>query len=605
MADKFTEWYKKHKKVVDRAITGLFVVAALILGVALIEGFSGSGHEDADEVSYTEFMQYVSEGKVDTVYYRPEREYMVFTLLNEDTVSMSPEDRQLYEYPDDSYRKVLYPAYEDFRKDLLLQDINLKLADKEIIWENVLTNILSLLLPVIVIIVLFRSMVNGVGSKNSTLVQTSDKRFTDVIGQDEILDDIRFVVELIKNPDRGVQIGAKVPRGILLSGSPGTGKTLIAKAIAGEAGVPFIYMSGSQFVEIYAGVGAKRVRDLFADAKKNAPCVIFIDEIDAIGGRRDARNGSSESDHTLNEILTQMDGFTGRENVFVIAATNQPGKLDKALLRSGRFDRQITINPPRDWKTRRQLFSHYLRKMKVSSSLDLDNISRQVTGFTGADIEAVCNEASIVAMMEGKECIDDGCMEEAIDKKVFHGNRSKSEGFNDDKRVTAYHEAGHAVMSWLKHRPLTRASIISMTSGVGGVVFEGEAESQFLTDVSIRDNIMVAYAGRASEELKFGVVTTGASNDITQATNLMLQYIERFGFDKDFGMLDMEVLLERSMLDSSGVVDRMSEMSKSLYADTLRMLESEYGRVELLAQELLDKETLSGEDIQALLEGRD
>lgn len=602
---KFSRWLKSSKWNVMYCVA---ILVASVLGVLLAE-WSASVIEstEIEEVSYNEFKGYVERGEVDTVYYNNNDQYMTFTLYNDATRGKTKkelEDRK-YKYSNKDKRKALYPAHQDFRKELLESGVNLEIKSSP--WViSLISFIVSIMIPILWVWFIYRVIMSsskGSISKKS-FIQSSDVRFEDVIGQDEILGDIRFIVDLIRNPDMGNKIGARVPKGILLSGSPGTGKTLIAKAIAGEAGVHFIHMSGSSFKEMWAGLGAKRVRDVFKLARENSPCIIFLDEIDALGSKRDARGSTQEDDQTLNELLVQMDGFNSREGIFVIGATNRPDKLDSALTRAGRFDRKIEVNPPKNWKVRRELFEHYIKLFKVSDGLDLDSLSKQVSGFTGADISAVCNEASLVAMMSNKDCIDRECIEEAIDKQVFKGNRSKVDSYKNDKRIVAYHEAGHAVMTWLLGMPIARASIQSMTSGVGGVVFREDSDSSFVTNRELHNTVLICYAGRASEQIKFGVITSGATNDISQATSLMSKYIQTYGFDDDFGLLDMTVLQQESIIENNQIVSRLSEMSKKLYTECLDLLSKNYSSVELLAEKLLELETMSGDEITDLLKNK-
>ena len=436
--------------------------------------------------------------------------------------------------------------------------------------------------------------------KSEDLLQKSNVKFKDVIGHDEVIDDLKFIVSLLKDPSKGKILGAEVPRGILFSGDPGTGKTLLAKAIAGESEVPFIYMNASNFIELYVGTGAKRVRELFNMAKKNSPCVIFIDEIDAIGQQRGSARGSSENDQTINALLQEMDGFKDKGNIFVIAATNKPDSLDKALVRAGRFDRQIVIRPPKDWNVRKDLFDFYLKDCKVSDDVDTGNLAKQLVGFTGADISSVVNESKLIATMNDSVFIAMRDLEEAVDKIIFKGNRSKTEGYKKDKEIVAYHEAGHAVVTYLLHEPIARASIAGTTSGVGGVVFREEKNSQFQTNVDLENHLCIAYAGRCAERIKFDIVTTGASNDITQATNVILAYIEKYGFNTKFGMLDMEVLHNQSLIDNSYIVSLMSEMAVAYEKKTNDLLINNFKLVEILADKLLECETLSGDGILEL-----
>lgn len=558
--------------------------------------------KDIEIITYNEFTELVKEGKVDTVYYSTSEEYMTVTLLNEETKDMTREERDKYEgYKIEDKRKVLYPAYDTFRKEILESDVNMVVISDKANLISIISSIISIGLPLLWVIYIFKMMSRQGSIKKEDILQTSTVTFDEVIGHEEILDDIKFITELIKDPTKGNIVGAKVPKGILLSGEPGTGKTLIAKAIAGEAGVPFLYQNASGFVEMYVGVGAKRVRELFKIAKENAPCIIFIDEIDAVGGKRDGAKSHSENEQTINALLQEMDGFSGREGVFVIAATNRADKLDKALVRAGRFDRQIVVSPPRDYKVRMELFEHYLKKFAVSDDVDVEGLSKQVSGFTGADIAMVCNEASIIAVMQGKTAIDMDCIEEAIDKKVFKGNRSKKDTFIKDKEIVAYHESGHAIMSHLLGEPIARASIQSTVSGVGGAVFNEDSDSLFQTDTDFINRVMICYAGRASEQIKFSSVTTGASNDITQATNVMMNYIEKFGFDKDFGLLDISILNQEHLLDGKDITEKLSTMSKDLYSKTVELLTKNYDKVEILAQKLLEVETLSGKEIEELM----
>lgn len=554
-----------------------------------------------EEVSYTTFLEYLHSGEVDTVYYNANIEQMYFTLFNDDTKNMSLEDRKEYKYDTVDYRICKYPAYDEFRKDVLESDANIEIYHKFGL-QMMLYYAVELMFPLLFIAMfvgLMKNQIKGISEKD--IIQSSDVTFDDVIGHEEIIDDIRFITDLIKDPTKGDTVGAKLPKGVLFTGPPGTGKTLLAKAIAHEAGVPFLYQNASSFIEMYVGLGAKRVRDLFRIAKKNAPCILFIDEIDAIGEKRGSNKGTSENEQTINAILQEMDGFTGRDGVFIIAATNRPDSLDEALVRSGRFDRQITVNPPRDWMIRRDLFNHYLDKFAVSDDVDVDNLSKQISGFTGADIAMICNEASIVAVMHDKDCIDMACLEEAIDKKVFKGNRSKTGSYENDRIIVAYHESGHAVMSHLLGEPIARASIQSTISGVGGAVFNQDKETLFMTDVDMRHRVMIAYAGRASEEIKFDHVTSGASNDITQATSIMMQYIEHLGFNKEFGLLDIGLLSKEHLINSDLITNKLQEMSTTLYNECKLLLEKNYDKVERLATKLLEVETLSGDDILQLI----
>jgi cell division protease FtsH len=611
MHDKFNEFIKKLKEALKKLKSDKKLMAQFICSVVLfltvlsiaITSYSEYPLESKpiETISYNEFLELVDNGDVDTVYYSGSEEYMTVTLYNDETRDMTDEELEDYTYKNEDKRKVLYPAYDEFRKDLLEKGVKLSILTGKATLIEVLSTLLTLALPIlwiVIILKMFSGQTKGMDEK--TLIQTSDKKFSDVIGQDEIMDDIKFYADLIKNSDLGSEVGANIPKGIMLTGEPGTGKTLIAKAIAGEAGVPFLSVDSSSFIEMFVGLGARRVRDVFKIAKKHAPCIVFFDEIDAVGQKRDGVGRNSEDDQTINALLQCMDGFTGRDGVFVIGATNRYDKLDPALTRAGRFDRMITISKPRDWKVRVDLFNHFLEKFSIDESVDVEVIAKQVSGFTGADIEALCNEAGIIAVMHGKHAIDMECMEEAVDKKVFNGNRAKEEHFIEDKKIVAYHEAGHAVETWLTGEEISRASIIATTSGVGGAVFGADSDTSLHTKSYFENRIKICYAGRASEEIKFKEITTGASNDIQQATGIIKEYITGVGFSSEFGLLDLDTLSKNNIVNQTAYFDLMQNMSKDLYNKTLTDLKDNYIYVETLAQKLLECETLSGKAIEEL-----
>ena len=597
MWKKIREWFKKNR--------GLIIISFLasIITITILQNRQLSQQPEIKTISYQEFEQLVEEEKVDSIYYNKSNEWMTITLFNVESKTLDAKERLNYQgYTNEDKRNVSYPAYEEFRHDMLSNNINMIIVDPKVSFIEKALSIVSLMFPLLWVFIIMRMLISSTQGnvKRKEIIQTSNVKFTDIIGHEEILEDVKFITELIKNPKLGDDIGAKVPKGILLSGEPGTGKTLIAKAIAGEAGVPFLYQNASSFIDRFVGMGAKNVRDLFKLAKENAPCVLFIDEIDAIGGNRNNGKGTSENDQTINALLQEMDGFTGREGIFIIAATNRPDILDSALVRAGRFDRQIIVSAPRDWGVRKDLFEHYLNKFKVLDDVNIVNLSKQTAGFTGADIAAICNEASIIAVMQEKDAIDMDCIEEAIDKKIFKGNRAKKEKYFEDKKIVAYHESGHAVMSYLLGEPIARASIQSTVSGVGGVVFNEDKDSVFQTNIDFENRVLICYAGRASEEIKFNYVTTGASNDITQATNVMMNYIEKFGFDKEFGLLDIGVLSKEHLINSEEITNKLSNMSRNLYEKSLSLLKDNYKLVENLATKLLEVGTLSGEEITEL-----
>lgn len=556
---------------------------------------------------YTEFTKLVKEGKVDTVYYSASQETMRFTMYNDYTKGKTEKElkEENYEYPDEDWGVTTYPATEKFRENLLNQGVHVKLKSFQPVVLTLFTLVGYLFFPIILIVllVMYYNVMFGKNSKTFELSEGVETKFSDVIGHDEVIKDLDFLVDVMRKPEKYEKSnGVKVPRGILFSGEPGTGKTLLARAIAGESSVPFYYVNASNFIELYVGTGAKRVRALFKEARKNQPCIVFVDEIDAIGCSRNRQNISSEDTQTLNALLQEMDGFKTGDKILVIGATNNADKLDKALLRSGRFDRQIIIPPPRDTKTRVDLLKYFLKDKKISSDVNYEVLAKQMIGYTGADIASVVNEAGLISMSRDKEFIDMGDLEEAYDKKILKGNRKKNDKDNKDLLTVAYHEAGHAVVSYLLGCEIARASIIGTTSGVGGMVINVDDDTVFLTNDKIKQRVMVAYGGRCSESIKFETVTNGASNDITQATNLLNVYVTKFGFDEEFGLVDYAVLMQDKIMSSDIVLDKVSKLSKELYASTLKLLKDNYTLVEVLAKELLDKETISGDGVKEILD---
>lgn len=563
--------------------------------------------DTAETESYERFLQDASNGMIDTVYYNTGEEFMVYTLLNDETKSLSQDKRDEYVYPAEQYRRTIYPAGEQFRQNMAMLGVNLVLI------RNDNTNTLLLqfaisMIPMFVFIgfLVWASKANDTMSalgniSEEDIIQQSNVSFDDIIGLDELRDELSLITKLVKDRTYGQKLGVKLPKGILLSGSPGVGKTMIAKAISKEAEVNFISVAASDFQELFVGNGARHIRRIFKIAREHTPCIIFIDEIDAIGVARNKRGSSSEDNQTINALLKEMDGFKENEDIFVLAATNNPGLLDNAIKRSGRFDREIIIPPPRTWEVRRDMFLHYLKDKPLSSDVDLETIARQTSGFTGADIAMVCNEAGIIALAENYDYITHECIVEAVDKKVFKGSKSTIKVNEDDRAIVAYHEAGHAVMSMLCKEPIARASIKSTTSGVGGAVFNEDKDSQFRNQEDYEHRVMIAFAGRASEEVNFDRVTTGASNDITQATQVLYQYIGKFGFDSQIGLVDLDVLHEGSITTSDTVEKEICRLSKKLYEETVHQVRLHKDMIEKLALRLLEVESMTGAQIEEYL----
>lgn len=551
------------------------------------------------EVPTAEFIQSLENGDIDTIYYSSTQEMMRYTLLNDKTRNMSREERNNYTYSKEEWRQTAYIGGEDFRREMLV-DHGVALQKRTFepilsgMWSAIFSFTIILFTFAFILILVQRTTTNP--KKFDTIQGHITTKFSDVIGQDEVLNDLRFIVRMMQG-EKLDALGAKIPKGILLSGPPGTGKTLIARAVAGEAGVPFFSANASEFIDMYVGVGPKAVRSLFKQARKHKPCVVFIDEIDAVASVRGAQGTTSEDNKTVNALLQEMDGFEKESGIFVIAATNNPNSLDPAIVRAGRFDRQVVVNPPRDWSVRKQLFDLYIGD--ITCNADLSNLAKQTVGFTGADINAVVNEAKLVAAMGGKSALDDECFEIAIDKKVFKANRSITARHKSDIKVAAYHEAGHAVMNYLAGKPIARASIIGSASGVGGAVFQADKDNQqFSTKEEYEWQIKICYGGRAAEKAIFNQITDGAANDITQATKLIYAYVCKLGMSQ-YGLIDVDEL--KSVSAFAVPNDEIRLASIRFMQETEKYIKANRNLVEAVAEALLERETLSGKEIQQII----
>lgn len=596
---KVKDFYKAHKKV---AIPLTVMVIMLLISLDTMS----FNNNKPKEVTYNEFKKLVKEHKVDTVYYEASTEEMRFTLYNKHTKGKTKKEieDEKYTYPKEDWRLTQYPAGETFRENMLKAGVNLEVRTFEPVTVKILSTLLTLFFPILFLVLLWNifSLQFIKGGKSYELTTNIDTRFSDVIGHDEVIKDLKFLVKLMREPEKYSDEDVNIPRGVLFSGEPGTGKTLLARAIAGESNVPFYYVNASNFIELYVGTGAKRVRALFKQARKTQPCIIFIDEIDAIGCQRGKVHGTSEDTQTLNALLQEMDGFDKDLKILIIGATNNAERLDKALVRSGRFDRQIIISPPANADERIELLKYFLRNKKLDESVDLEVLSKQMIGYTGADINSVVNEAELIRLSNEQEFITMDALEEAFDKKIMKGNRKKDARRDRDLKIVAYHEAGHAVVSYLLDMEIARATIIQTTSGIGGAVIHQESDNLLKTKEDYENRVKVYYGGRASEEIKFNQITTGASSDITQATRVLDEYINRLGFDKEFGLIDMSVLNEDKVTVEDKSIETIKGYSVKLYKDTVELLKNNYNLVELIAKELLDKETISGVTIKEILD---
>ena len=497
----------------------------------------------------------------------------------------------------------------------------------------ILSFLISWLLPLIIIIgfgqLMYRQMakkaggdsmmfgMGGMGKSNAKVYVKSSNgiKFTDVAGEDEAKENLTEIVEYLHDPEKYKEIGASMPKGILLVGPPGTGKTMLAKAVAGEANVPFFSMSGSEFVEMFVGMGASKVRDLFKQAKEKAPCIVFIDEIDAIGKKRDGQiGGNDEREQTLNQLLTEMDGFEGNNGVIILAATNRPESLDPALLRPGRFDRRVPVELP-DLKGREEILKVHARKIKVADNVDFNKIARMASGASGAELANIVNEAALRAVRDGRKFATQADLEESIEV-VIAGYQKKNAILTDkEKRIVAYHEIGHALVAakQTNSAPVQKITIVPRTSGALGYTMQVEEEGNhyLMSKEEMENKIATLTGGRAAEEIAFGSVTTGASNDIEQATKLARGMITRYGMSKDFDMVAMETVTNQylggdssltcSMETQTAIDKEVVELVKKQHEKAGQILMENRAKLDELSQYLYEKETITGEEFMKIL----
>ncbi len=463
------------------------------------------------------------------------------------------------------------------------------------------------------------SMMFGMGKSNAKIYVQSTQgiRFADVAGEDEAKENLQEVVNYLHDPSKYEEIGASMPKGILLVGPPGTGKTMLAKAVAGESNVPFFSMSGSEFVEMFVGMGASKVRDLFNQAKEKAPCIVFIDEIDAIGQKRSGGGqygGNDEREQTLNQLLTEMDGFDDNSGVIILAATNRPESLDPALTRPGRFDRRVPVELP-DLKGREEILKVHAKKVKLAENVDFNTVARMASGASGAELANIVNEAALRAVRDGRKFVTQSDLEESIEV-VIAGYQKKNAILTDaEKRIVAYHEIGHALVAAKQTHsaPVQKITIIPRTSGALGYTMQVETGDKYLmTKQEIENKIATFTGGRAAEEVVFGEITTGASNDIEQATKLARAMITRYGMSDDFDMVALETVTNQYLggdaslacsADTQKVIDdKVVALVKTQHEKAKKILTENRSKLDVLAQYLYEKETITGEEFMAILE---
>lgn len=461
------------------------------------------------------------------------------------------------------------------------------------------------------------SLAFGMGKSSAKVyVQSTDGiRFSDVAGEDEAKESLAEIVDYLHNPQKYTDVGASMPKGLLLVGPPGTGKTMLAKAVAGEANVPFFSISGSEFVEMFVGMGASKVRDLFKQAKEKAPCIVFIDEIDTIGKKRDGQmGGNDEREQTLNQLLTEMDGFEGNNGVIILAATNRPDSLDPALTRPGRFDRRVPVELP-DLKGREEILKVHAKKIKMTDDVNLHTIARMASGASGAELANIVNEAALRAVRNARTVVDQSDLEESIEV-VIAGYQKKNTVLSDhEKHVVAYHEIGHALVAAMQSHsaPVQKITIIPRTSGALGYTMQvDEGDKHLMTKQEIENKIATFTGGRAAEELVFGEITTGASNDIEQATKLARSMITRYGMSEEFDMVAMETVTNQYLggdtslacsADTQKEIDKkVVELVKKQHEKAGAILRENREKLDELARFLYEKETITGEEFMEILD---
>ena len=562
------------------------------------------------EVDYGTFMDMAENHELGQVEVDQQENQIIFT---------NKEGTAIYKtgmIPDPDLKQMLRDSGAQFEGEIIQQT------------DPLLSFLLTWVLPIVIFVAIGQYMSNrmmkNAGGPNAMMFGKSNAkvyvkssvgiRFSDVAGEDEAKDSLKEIVEYLHDPSKYREIGASMPKGILLVGPPGTGKTMLAKAVAGEANVPFFSMSGSEFVEMFVGMGASKVRDLFKQAKEKAPCIVFIDEIDAIGKKRDGQlGGNDEREQTLNQLLTEMDGFEENTGVIILAATNRPESLDPALTRPGRFDRRIPVELP-DLKGREDILKVHAKKIKVAQEVDWNKIARMASGASGAELANIVNEAALRAVRDGRQYATQADLEESIEV-VIAGYQKKNAILTDqEKKVVAYHEIGHALVAarQTNSAPVTKITIIPRTSGALGYTMQVDEGNRYLmSQEELENKIATLTGGRAAEELVFHSASTGASNDIEQATKLARAMITRYGMSKDFDMVALETMQNQYLggdislacsADTAAEIDKLVvALVKREHEKAYRILEENRAKLDELAQYLYEKETITGEEFMAIL----
>lgn len=597
----------------------VLLIASLIvlLGMSYLMRVMTDG--SSKEISYNEFLDMVEEGKVESV------------VITSDQINITPKAEENTEenniFAPQSPTITYYTGVvKDDSLPAFLREHNVDFKEKipdnsSFLLSILLTYILPIVLVWIALSFLFRKMSSGGGpmsvGKSTAKVYVQKETgitFKDVAGQDEAKESLQEVVDFLHNPGKYTKIGAKLPKGALLVGPPGTGKTLLAKAVAGEAGVPFFSLAGSDFIELYVGVGASRVRDLFREAQKNAPCIIFIDEIDAIGRSRDSKygGGNEEREQTLNQLLSEMDGFDTSKGILILAATNRPEILDKALLRPGRFDRRIIVDKP-DLKGRTDVLKVHSKDVLMDDSVDLEAIALATSGAVGSDLANMINEAAINAVKEGRAAVTQKDLFDAVEVVLVGKEKKDRIMSKEERKIVSYHEVGHALVSALQKNsePVQKITIVPRTMGALGYVMHVPEEEKYLnTEAELRDMLVGLLGGRAAEEIIFDTVTTGASNDIEKATNIAKSMVTQYGMSKKFGLiglatteskyLDGRATMNCSDVTAAEVDAEVMKILKDSYEEAKRLLQENRDIMDKIAAHLIEKETITGKEFMQI-----
>ena len=594
----------------------LLAIAAIVTLISMSLFMRMINNATNQEITYGKFQELVEDGKAAEVTWDDDTIYLKLQQTNQKTLFSAMPEVTYY----------TGKAQSDDALTAYLKEYKVASYGKDVPDSSglILTMILTYVLPIVVmwllLSLLFRRMGGGgpmgVGKSNAKVYVQKETgiTFKDVAGEDEAKESLQEVVDFLHNPDKYASIGAKLPKGALLVGPPGTGKTLLAKAVAGEANVPFFSLAGSDFVEMFVGVGASRVRDLFKEAQKQAPCIIFIDEIDAIGKSRDSRygGGNDEREQTLNQLLAEMDGFDSSKGLFILAATNRPEVLDKALLRPGRFDRRIIVDKP-DLKGRIDTLKVHSKDVLMDDTVDLEAIGLATSGAVGSDLANMINEAAIAAVKDGRKVVSQKDLFEAVEVVIAGKEKKDRIMSREERKIVSYHEVGHALISALQKNsePVQKITIVPRTMGALGYVMHVPEEEKYLqTKEELHDRLVSLLGGRAAEELIFGNVTTGAANDIEQATNIATNMITRFGMSDRFGLMGLATVeseylgggarLTCSDRTAADVDTEVMNLLKQCYDEAKEMLAGNRELMDKLAAHLIEKETISGKEFMKI-----